>query len=125
MKSGAVKRYYVIAEYRSAFLHQLRELVQTNHANNQHSDMQSTRMGKDECAVQAVIFTIQSWINLFAPNQSLAIISTGKQASEDIKHDLLQAHDIGKNKYENFKTERLATMPPIKKFHDSMKLSKL
>ncbi|KAL1022659.1 hypothetical protein UPYG_G00030610 [Umbra pygmaea] len=54
LKAGAVRRYYLTAEHRSAFLGQLREMLQGNKSQLSHSELQSTRIQKDEEAVSAV-----------------------------------------------------------------------
>lgn len=65
LKDGAVRRYYLTAEHRSAFLGQLREMLQGNKAQLSHSELQSPRIQKDEEAVSAVVSLIQGWINPF------------------------------------------------------------
>lgn len=65
LKAGAVRRYYLTAEHRSAFLGQLRELLQGNKSQLSHSELQSPRIQKDEEAVSAVVSLIQGWINPF------------------------------------------------------------
>lgn len=65
LKAGAVRRYYPAAEHRSAFLGQLREMLQGNKSKLSHSELQSPRIHKDEDAVSAVVSLIQGWINPF------------------------------------------------------------
>jgi hypothetical protein len=125
LKPGAVKRYYITAEYRSAFLNQLRKFVDVSNSEFPHTDLQSTRMQNDEDAVSRVVSTIKNWINPFSQKHELVIISTGIEATPNIKTDLLNAIKVGEHKYENFKTEQFKSMPPIKKFYDPMKLCKL
>lgn len=65
LKAGAVRRYYLTAEHRSAFLGQLREMLQGNKSKLSHSELQSPRIQKDEEAFSAVVSLIQVWINPF------------------------------------------------------------
>ena len=44
LKSGAVKRLYVISEHRSIFLGQMREMVKGNNTYVRHVDPQETRI---------------------------------------------------------------------------------
>ena len=66
LKSGAVKRYYMTAEHRSAFLHQLRDTVQSSRYKVPDADLQCQ---------------IQSWVNPFKEAQSLVGISNAPEAT--------------------------------------------
>ena len=66
LKTGAVNRFYFTAEYRCAFLDQLRSLVQAKQPQFHHDEMQSPRMPKDEKQVLAVEALVESWNNPFA-----------------------------------------------------------
>ena len=125
LKAGAIKRYYVTAEYRSAFLGQLRDMVQGNKSKLCHTELQLPRIQKDEEAVNAVVGLIKDWVNPFAEKQDLVSISTAKVAPRDIVFDLMNAREIGENNYAVFRYERLESEPPLKKFHDPMKMNKL
>ena len=52
LNAGAIKRYYIIAEHRSAFLGQIRGMVQGKKSGLLHADL---RIKKDEEAVSAVV----------------------------------------------------------------------
>lgn len=125
LKAGAIKRYYIIAEYRSTFLGQLRDMVQGNKSKVCHKELQRPRIQKDEEAVSAVVGLIKDWVKPFAEKQDLISISTAKAAHRDIAFDLLKAYEIGEQTYATFKDERLERDPPAKKLHDSMKTNKL
>ena len=94
LKTGAVNRFYLTAEYRCAFLEQLRSLVQAKQPHFYHDEMQSPRMPKDEKQVLAVETFIESWSNPFAENQDLSSISKAKEAPADISYHLLHACEI-------------------------------
>jgi hypothetical protein len=52
--------------------------------------------------------------------------STGVEAVPNIKTDLMMnALKVGEHRYKNFKEERLMNMPPLRKFHEPMKMCKL
>ncbi|KAG1659185.1 hypothetical protein GQR58_022660 [Nymphon striatum] len=123
LNPGAISRYYLTAEYRSAFLRQLRDMLNMKQSTLGHKDLQMTRIIKDEADVQALLTMLESnWINPFDENsQELVSISSGKLATPDITEDLLHAHESGKKAYDAFKTKRLEQEPPAKKFHDPMK----
>ena len=95
LKPEAVKRYYITAEYRSAFLGLLRNMVHNNKSVLQHAELQEPRIQKDEKSVSAVVALIEGWVNPFSENQDLISISTAKAAPRDIAFDLLKAYDIG------------------------------
>ena len=71
LKTGAVNGFYLTAEYRCAFLDQLRSLVQAKWPQFHQDEMQSPRMPKDEKQVLAVEALIESWDNPFVGNQDL------------------------------------------------------
>ena len=76
LNSGAVKQYYITAEHRSVFLHQLRDTIQSSRFKVPHADLQSTRAQKDEKAICTFVSLIQSWVNPFKETQTLVGIST-------------------------------------------------
>lgn len=125
LKASCVKRFYLTAEYRSAFLGQLRDMVKGSKTELHHPELQQTRIKTDEKAVSAVVELVQGWINPSGEKQELVCISTAKATPKDISCDLLKANEIGKQCYTTFKTERLEKDPPVKDFHDKMKLNQL
>ena len=100
-------------------------MVHLNQTMFHHGELQAPRMVKDEKAVSAVQNLIDSWNNPFAEDQNFVIISTVKEAPDDVRWDLLQAQSIGEEEYQKFKRERLESTPPKVKFHNSLKLKKL
>ena len=104
-EAGAIKRYNVTAEHRSAFLGQVRSMVQGKMSELHHAKLRRTRIKKDEEAASAVFHLIQGWINPFAEKQDLVSISTAKIAPRDIASDLMKAHAIGEQCYSTFKDE--------------------
>ena len=100
-------------------------MVHLNQTMFHHGELQAPRMIKDEKAVSAVQNLIDSWNNPFAEDQNFVIISTAKEAPDDVRRDLLQAQSIGEEEYQKFKRERLESTPPKVKFHNSLKLKKL
>lgn len=124
LKPATVQRYYVTAEYTSAFLRQLRDMVQGGQ-NAKHTDLQRSRIKKDEQAVSAVVELIRGWTNPFSGNQDLVSISTAKATPKNVTTDLMKAQEIGEKCYKTFKEERLEKVPQVKKFHDPLKANKL
>ena len=125
LKTEAVNRFYLTAEFRSAFLGQLRDMVQVRRLSFHHDEMQTPRFIKDEVNVKAVENLLQSWNNPFAESQNLVSISTAKGAPDDVKNDLMSDLKIGEEAYQRFKKERLESNPPKKKFHDPIQMKKL
>ena len=83
LKAGAIKMYYITAEHRSAFLGQIRGMVQGKKSGLHHAELQRTRI-KNEEAVSAVVHLIEGWVNPFAEKQELISISTARTAPRDI-----------------------------------------
>ena len=92
---GGIKRYYVTSEYRSAFLGQLRDMVQGNRSNVCYTELQRPRINEDEDAVSTVVGLIKDWVNPFVEKQDLISISTAKTAPRYIASVLLRAFEIG------------------------------
>ena len=73
LKAGAVKRYYLTAEHHSALLGQIRGIMKGKMSRFQHTELQQTRIKKDEEAVTTVCQLIHGWINLFAEKLDLVV----------------------------------------------------
>ena len=73
-----MKRYYITAEHRSAFLGKLRDLTCTNKSNLRHWELGRPHVMKDEKDVSAIVNLVESWINPF-DNQELVSVSTAKR----------------------------------------------
>ena len=67
LKPGAVSKYYLIAEYRSIFMRRFKEMLHLGTpATVQHTDLQASRIRRDEDDVKLMMLMLQgSWINLF------------------------------------------------------------
>lgn len=125
LKSAAVKRYYITAEHRSAFLGQMRDMIQSDRLDLHHTELQHSRIERDEEDVSAVVNVLQGWVNPFSGSQDIISLSTARVAPTELSSDLMKAHDTGEANYLQFKMERLESNPPLKKFHDPMKMNKL
>ena len=128
LNPGAVRRYYLNAEYHSMFLRQLRAMVGIVSSSSNHPDLQRNRIEKDESGVKSVTDLIQdSLINPFRlEDDSLVSISSGTLAPADVAKDLLSANTMGEKAYQEFKSERLEKEPPgAKDFHATLKKQKL
>ena len=125
LKAGAIKRYYITAEYRSAFLRNLRKMTKGTKSHLHHADLQEPRIQKDEKAVRDVVSLIQGWTNLFAEEREIKSISNAKIATKEVAIDLKRAKEICEKAYNAFVKERLEQDPPEKKFHDPIKTQRL
>lgn len=121
LKSAAVSRYYLTAEYRRGFLTQMKKWIQNKAGTFSHVDLQATRIRTDELAVQAVLETLSSWTNPFVTNVDLMNIATGTGAPEEVARDVMSALEKGEAAYATFQAERLESSSPKKKFHDPLK----
>ncbi len=105
LKSGAVSLFYLVSEYRSAFLHQFREMTGLIKSDVHHAELHKPRIKKDE-AVSSVLETIHNWVNPFEDIHEMVSLSTAGLVSPEIQHDLLAAYALGKMAYDNFQEER-------------------
>ena len=123
LKPKAVTKYYLVAEYRSIFMRNLKDMLHLSKSSCLHNDLQKSRISKDENDVKALLSTLDSWINPFEiEQQDLVCLSTGKAATEQIERDFLHAKDIGERAYRCFSKERLEKSNPTKmKFCDRIK----
>jgi len=125
LKTGAVNRFYMTAEYRCSFLAKLRNMVQVKKPTHLHDELLATRRKTDEKAVAEIESLIEGWNNPFTEGKPLVSLSTASQAPADVKDDLMNAKQVGEEAYKLFKEERLEAATPKKKFHDKIKLKKL
>ena len=100
-------------------------MVQASNSKTQHTELQSSRMKKDEQAASAIVDLSQGWVNPFSESQDLISISPAKKAPREIATDLKTAHAVGERCYANFKEERMEKTPQIRKFHDPLKTNEL
>ena len=93
-------------------------MLNLSKSNSVHTDLQKTRIARDEADVKSLIAMLESnWINPFsAEQQDLVCLSTGKVATQKIEEDLLGAKAIGEKAYKEFRAQRLEANPPLK-FH--------
>ena len=124
-KTGAIQKYYINSEYRSLFLRQLREMRGLGGSMFNHPDLQQTRLLRDESDVQSLVDLMEdSLINPFREEQdSLVNIATGAVAPVEIANDLMNAHKVGEDAYQEFKTGRLEKDDPVN-FYAPMKKQK-
>ncbi|KAK3746534.1 hypothetical protein QZH41_007378 [Actinostola sp. cb2023] len=126
LKPGAVSRYYMVAEYRSIFLSNLREMLHLKSFYG-HTDLQGTRITRDEEDVKSLVDLLENtWINPFDPDtQELVSISTGKVAPPEVQEHLLLAREKGNAAYQEFSQQRIESSPPVLDFYHKMTKLKL
>lgn len=114
LNPGAVRRFYLSAEFRSSYLRQLRHMTGLGSTCVKHADVQPTRVLRDEADVQSLIdLLVSSWINPFREEQDgLVNIATGADVPEDILKDLMSAKTTGEEAYQNFQHERIENDRP-------------
>ena len=85
LKPAALSRYYLTAEYRSTCLKQLRELTDIKPPGVSHHDLESSRIRKDELAVQSLVDLMETeWINPFSGDPTeLISLSSGTVTPSD------------------------------------------
>jgi hypothetical protein len=126
LNPNAVSRFYLTAEYRSAYLRQFRNMIGMIKSGLHHADLQKPRILKDEAAVTSVVETLDNWINPFAEDaQDIISLSTSIAATSDISNDLLKAQQFGEQSFQKFREDRLEKETPTIRFHDPIKKHKL
>ena len=69
LKPNAVSKYYLVAEYRSAFLRQLKDILQINSSSPKHHDLHRSRITRDEIGVKNIIsLPKDTGLNPFIPD---------------------------------------------------------
>ena len=113
LKPKAVNKYYLVAEYRSIFMRNWKEMLHLSRSSCRHNDLQKSRIARDEADVQSLLTTMEGWVNPCQGNvQDLICLSTGKMASDDVAGDLLQAKHLGERAFQSFSKERLEANSP-------------
>ena len=108
-------------------MRQLKHMLHLNTSKSKHTDLQLSRIAKDEADVKSLVSMLDgSWINPFLRSQQdLLCLSSDKLATPEIERDLLQAEALGEKAFRTFSCERLESNPPKVKFNDPMKKMKL
>ena len=125
LKPAALSCYYLRAEHRSTCLKQLRDLTDIKPPGVSHHDLESSRIRKDEQAVQSLVdLTESEWINPFsgAPTELISLLAD-TVAPSDVAIDLLTANARGEIAHKNFQDERIGLRK--KPFHDPLPKQKL
>ena len=105
----------------------MKDMLDLNKSNFHHTDLQSTRIVRDETDVESLVAMLQChWLDPFSSvQQDLVCLSTGKVAPPKIEQDFLAAKGVGEKAYEIFRVERLESQPAKTKFHDTIPKAKL
>ena len=106
---------YITGEYRNAFLGQVRDMVQREQESH-NTDLEVSRIKKDEQAVSAVMEIIKEWNNPFSENHGLASISTAKTPPSNVTTDLMKGYEIGEKCYATLKTSAWRKSPKYRNF---------
>ena len=83
-----------------------------------HRELGKARMRQDEEDVHKLVSCFTKY-EVFRPAENLVSVTTGDVASEEIRHDLLGAEEIGKTIVKEFVQDRLIKKDV--KFHDRVK----
>lgn len=109
LKPKAVNKYYLVAECKSSYMRNLKDMPHWSKSSCHHNDLQKSRIAKDEADVRSLLTTMEGWVNPFQGDmqEDLICLSTGKMASEDVASDLLQAKHLSERAFQSFSKERL------------------
>ena len=123
LNKGAVARYYLTAEYRTAALRTLRDLISSHGDGIGHPDLQSSRFARDKSDVASIIEMLgNNWTNPFGTESSdIVSISTGAAVPTEVALDLLNARRKGEEAYTAFAHK----LEEGTGFHDPIKKVKL
>ena len=108
---GAVQQWVVNAHQRAEITENTLDMAGLSSLSvvSSHKEAATSRLQKDEQAVQSVLAVLSSWPNPFTADadQPLSNISSGVAAPADVSHDLLSAYDIGEKQLHSFVKDRL------------------
>ena len=80
LKSVAVSRYSLIAEFRIAFIRELSNMVYTSNSKLSHQDLQQTRIIKDDLYEISLLEVIRNnWIDLFSGDHTKMVSQQPKE----------------------------------------------
>ena len=79
----------------------MKDMLDLNKSNFNHTDLESTRIVLDETDVKSLVPMLQShWLDPFSRvQQDLVCLSTGKVGPPKIQQDLLAARAVGEKAY--------------------------
>ena len=105
----------------------MKDMLDLNKSSFQHTDLQSTRIARDEKDVKSLVAMLQThWLTPFSIEQrDLVRLSTGTVATPKIQQDLINANAVGEKAYATFRVERLESQPLKTKLHDTISKAKL
>ena len=83
---------------------QLKNTLDLSKSNSEHTDLQKTRIARDEADVKTLITMLErNWINPFSSEQQELVCLSGKVATKKIEEDLLNAKTVGEKAYKEFR----------------------
>ena len=90
LKPSSVQKHYMISEFRTSFLGNLRDMCNTAGQKSIHHDLKPSRIEKDEDSIQTIVDLLEiNWTNPFDnKNTELVSLSSGAVPSESICNDL-------------------------------------
>ena len=107
LKTTAVSRYYITADFRRSCVRQLRQSIHPTMGQGGHPDPKSGRIRRDEKDVHTIWDLFQTvWKNPFEDDE-LCNLATAVEASPAVREDLLRAYHKGIEAYNTFVEERL------------------
>ena len=127
LKPSSVQKHYMISEFRTSFLVNLRDICGTAGQNSVHHDLKPSRIEKDKGNTQVIMDLLENnWANPF-DNRNTELVSPSSSAvpSESICNDLSKAQEIGEHAFQMFVTERLERNPPSRNFTDPIRKQNL
>ncbi len=106
-------------------LKQVRQLTDVKPSGFSHHDLESSRIRKNENAVQSLVNLIENeWVNPFNGEPTeLISLSTGVAAPSDIARDRQAANGIGEAAYKQFQEDQIESRKVP--FHDTLPKQKL
>ena len=99
-KVGAVSKYYIVSEFRSIFLKQLRDMFNLSKSNSEHTDLQKTRIARDEADVKSLITMLESnWINPFSAEQQYSVFCQPERLPPKRKRKTCWAQKLSRKRH--------------------------
>ena len=109
-KPGAVHRFMLSSPERAAITRECHIMAGQSSSTDNHSELETARMQRDEKDVQSIVDTIEGMVNPF-DNQlepdKLYHLASGSVANSSVLQDLDKAKEIGDNAFIEFCKTRL------------------
>ena len=106
---GTVQRWILTSHVVANLMADLKSSIGIQNDQKPPKDLGNARIEHDEKMVRKCVSLIEEWSNPFQRTEELTSLSSGVQAPEDVKQDLLNAKSTGENQLQQFIDKRVSS----------------